>query len=49
MTVKELKEFLKDLPDNVEVNLLRTTKEVPIIEYIKTKTLSGTKEEVQIS
>lgn len=49
MIVKELKEFLKDIPDNTEVVLLKTTKERPIIKYIKTKTLSGIKEEVQIS
>ena len=49
MTVKELKDFIKDLPDNTEVVLLRTIREKPIITYIKTKTLSGIKEEVQIS
>ena len=49
MTVKELREFLKDIPENTEVVLLRTTRERPIIKYIKTKTLSGIKEEVQIS
>ena len=49
MTVKELKDFLKDLPDNTEIVLLKSTKEKPIIRYIKTKSLSGIKEEVQIS
>ena len=50
MTIKELKEFIKDLPDNTEVVLIRTTKELPIFRYIKTKEINGTvKEEVQIS
>lgn len=49
MTVKELKDFLKDIPDNTEVVLLRAIREKPVIKYIKTKTLSGIKEEVQIS
>lgn len=49
MTVKELKDFLKDIPDNTEIVLLKSTKEKPIIRYIKTKSLSGIKEEVQIS
>ena len=49
MTVKELKDFIKDIPDNTEIVLLKSTKEKPIIRYIKTKSLSGIKEEVQIS
>lgn len=49
MTIKELKDFIKDIPDDVEVVLLRTIKEEPVIKYIKTKTLSEIKEEVQIS
>lgn len=49
MTVKELREFIKDIPDNTEIVLLKSTKEKPIIRYIKTKSLSGIKEEIQIS
>ena len=48
MTVKELKEFLKDIPDDVEVILQRATKEHPIFKYVKTKILSGIEEKVLI-
>ena len=49
MTVKELKEFLKDIPDYVEVILHRTCKDKPVFKYIKTKSLFGLTEEVQIN
>lgn len=49
MTVKELKEFLENIPDDVEVILYRTCKEKPIFKYIKTRILTGTTEEVQIN
>lgn len=49
MTVKELKEFLKDIPDNTEIVISRARREKPIFKYIKTKNLTSTTEEVQIS
>lgn len=48
MTVKELKEFLKDIPDDVEIILQRATEERPIFKYVKTKILSGIEEKVLI-
>lgn len=49
MTVKELKEFLKDIPDDINVILYRVYRETPIFKYIKTKDSSGIKEELLIS
>lgn len=33
MTVKELKEFLKDIPDNIPVRLVRDISETPSFTY----------------
>lgn len=49
MTVKELKEFLKDIPDELQVMLVRSCREYPIFKYVKQKDESGTIEELQIS
>lgn len=33
MTVKELKEFLKDIPDDVKIRLVQDVPEDPIFKY----------------
>lgn len=48
MTVKELKEFLKDLPDDAKVILLKTTPEEPRVTYKKYKYFDKTVEKVVI-
>lgn len=48
MTVGELKDFLKDIPDNVDVVILKQVKDTAIFKYIKTKNSSGITEELQI-
>lgn len=48
MTVGELKEFIKDIPDNVDVVVLKRVKETAIFKYTKTKAPSGITEELQI-
>lgn len=49
MTVKELKEFIEDIPDNAKVVLIRSQKEFPIVKYVKSTDLSGEiNEELQI-
>lgn len=48
MTVGELKDFLKDIPDNVDVVVLKQVKDTAIFKYIKTKSSSGITEELQI-
>lgn len=41
MTVKELKDFICDIPDNAKIVLIRSGKEFPIVKYVKTTDLSG--------
>lgn len=48
MTVKELKEFIKDIPDNVDVVVLKQVKDTASFKYIKTKNSSGITEKLQI-
>ena len=50
MTVKELKEFLKDIPDDVNIVVMHTTKEISNLKYIKATFFDGSSiEEIQIS
>lgn len=49
MTVKELKEFISDIPDNAKVVLIRSEKEYPIVKYVKATNVDGEiYEELQI-
>lgn len=50
MTVKELKDFLSNIPDDANVVIMHTTKEIPNLKYIKAMFLDGSSaEELQIS
>ena len=50
MTVKELRDFLKYIPDNVNIVVMHTTKEIPNLKYIKAYCFDGSViEEIQIS
>lgn len=48
MTVKELREFLKDLPDDADVVLLRSTPEVPTFTYRKVISTDGIRDKCEL-
>jgi len=48
MTIKELKEFIEDLPDNTKVILLKVIPEEPRFTYKKYKYFDKTVEKVVI-
>lgn len=50
MTVGELKEFLKDIPDDIEIQVIGRDDKIPIFSYIRWMTCNHEiKELVQIN